>query len=383
MRNIKSLNRQWLFSFCLLFMASCGPNEAKVEEEAQTPVVENNTALTDAQMKTAGIEIGKIEQKQIATTLKVSGRIDVPPQSMVSVSVPLGGYLKSMKLLEGMYVSKGQVIATVEDQQVIQIQQDYLTAKAQFSYNEKEFERQKELNLSKSSSDKVFEQAKATYLSQNILIKSLEERLKLIGINPATLDVNKISKSIFIYSPINGYVSKVNVNMGKFVSPTDVLFELVNPADIQLALTIFEKDVNKLAIGQSISAYTNTNPDRKYPCKIKLIGRDFSDNRSVDVHCTFLNYDKTLLPGMFMNADIEVQSKQSSVLPVEAIVNFESKNYIFIANENKQYEMKEVRVGTTQNKFTEIISDTDLSNKNIVVKGAYSLLMKMKNTADE
>lgn len=377
----KIIIAHWLIPCCFFLMFSC-KTETKLEEKSEVPVSENLTTLNDAQMKNSGIVLGKIEQRQISSTLKVNGKIDVPPQNMVSISVPLGGYLKSMKLLEGMFVKKGQEIATVEDQQYIQLQQDYLTAKAQFGTFEKEFERQKELNQSKSSSDKVLEQAKTTYLTQNILIKSLEEKLKLVGINPEALDVNKISKSINIYSPISGFVSKINVNMGKYISPTDVLFELVNPSDIHLALTIFEKDVNKLFVGQSVIAYTNTNPEKKYPCKIILIGKDLSENRSVEVHCHFANFDKTLLPGMFMNAEIDIQSKNAITLPSDAIVNFENKHFIFIENDKKAFEMKEISIGNTQNKFTEIKSDVDLSNKNIVIKGAYNLLMKMKNTEE-
>jgi cobalt-zinc-cadmium efflux system membrane fusion protein len=171
------------------------------------------------------------------------------------------------------------------------------------------------------------------------------------------------------------------VNIGKYVSPSDILFEIVNPTDIHLALTVFEKDINKLAIGQSLIAYTNTNPSKIYPCKIILIGQDFSENRSTIIHCHFTNYDKALLPGMYMNAEVELHSQQSNVLPSEAIVNFENKNYVFVDKGNKEYEMKEVSTGNTDNDFTEIIS-ADLKEASIVIKGAYTLLMKMKNVEE-
>ncbi len=363
------------------FLFSC-KSETKTEEKATALTAENIVTLTDAQIKNAGIVTGKIEQQNISSTLKVNGKIDVPPQNLVSISVPSGGYLKTTRLLEGMYVSKGQVLCTVEDKQFIQMQEDYLMAKAKIGYAKAEYERQKELNQSKASSDKVYQQAQTEYNSLSVLIQSYAEKLKFAGINPNKVSANNITKSINIYSPINGYVSKVNVNIGKYVTPSDVLFEIVNPADIHLALTIFEKDINKLSIGQLLTAYTNTNPDKKYPCKIILLGKDFSENRSTEIHCHFLNYDKTLLPGMYMNADIELQSQQSNALPSDAIISFESKNYIFIDKGNKQYEMTQVNTGNTENGFTEIASDTDLANKNIVVKGAYSLLMKMKNTEE-
>lgn len=365
----------------IVFLFSCGDKKTESETEA-SPTIENTTTLTDAQIKNAGIKTGKIEQKEISSTLKLNGKIDVPPQNLVSISVPMGGYLKYTKLLEGMYVTKGQVLCVVEDQQYIQLQEDYLLAKAKIGYAKAEFERQKELNRSKASSDKVYQQAQSEYNSLSVMVQSYGEKLKFAGINPSNVSTKNISKSINIYSPISGYVSKVNVNIGKYVNPSDILFEIVNPSDIHLALTVFEKDINKLAIGQSLLAYTNTNPEKKYPCKIILIGKDFSENRSTEIHCHFTDYDKALLPGMYMNAEIELKSQQSNVLPSDAIVNYENKNYIFVAKQNKQFEMKEITIGTIENGFTEIISNNDLKEATIVIKGAYSLLMKMKNVEE-
>lgn len=364
----------------ILVLISCG-NKKSEQEKTMPPTIQNVTTLTDVQIKNAGVETGKIEQKEISATLKLNGKIDVPPQNLVSISVPMGGYLKYTDLLQGMHVNKGQVLCVVEDKQYIQLQEDYLLAKAKIIYAKAEFERQKELNQSKASSDKVYQLAQAEYNSLVVMIESYSEKLKFAGINPNLVTTKNISKSINVYSPISGFVSKVNVNIGKYVNPSDVLFEIVNPTDIHLALTVFEKDINKLVIGQSLLAYTNTDPDKKYPCKIILIGKDFSENRSVEMHCHFLNYDKALLPGMYMNADIEIKSQKSSVLPSDAIVSYENKNYIFIKKQNKQFEMKEVKIGNTENGFTEILLDA-YNKENIVIKGAYVLLMKMKNVEE-
>jgi cobalt-zinc-cadmium efflux system membrane fusion protein len=314
----------------------------------------------------------------------VNGKIDVPPQNMVSISVPLGGYLKSTKLLEGMHINKGEVLAVMEDQQYIQLQQDYLTAKARFGSLEKEFMRQKELNESKASSDKVFENAQAEYLSQKVLIKSLSEKLKLISIDPDNLNENIISRSINIYSPIDGFVSSIKMNIGKYVSPTDVLFELVNPADIHLALTVFEKDINKLFIGQKIVAYNNNESSKKYNCEIILIGKDISLERAVIVHCHFEQYDKALLPGMYMNAEVEFSTNNAFVIPNEGLVRFEGKQYVFIQTDKNKFVMQEVITVNTENGFTQITfpNKADLSKKTFVTKGAYTLLMTMKNTEE-
>ena len=372
-----------IIAIAISVLTSCGSKQEKTEvtEKANS---ENAVELTDAQLKNSKIESGKIQQKVISSLLKVNGKIDVPPQNMVSVSVPLGGYLKSTKLLEGMHISKGEVIAVMEDQQYIQLQQDYLIAKAHFSFLEKEFQRQKELNESKASSDKVFENAQAEYLSQKVLIKSLSEKLKLISINPDNLNENTISRSINIYSPIDGFVSTVKMNIGKYASPTDVLFELVNPADIHLALTVFEKDLDKLFIGQKIIAYNNNQSAKKYNCKIILIGKDISPERAVIVHCHFEQYDKTLIPGMYMNAEVEVSTKNAFVIPNDGLVRFEGKQFVFTQTDQYKYAMQEVTTQNTENGFTQITfpDNADMTNKIFVTKGAYTLLMTMKNTEE-
>lgn len=369
-----------LLSLIILF-ASCN-NKNVVEENEKLPGG-NIITLTEAQMKNAQIETGTIVQQQITSTLKVNGHIDVPPQNMISISVPLGGYLTSTKLLPGMHVNRNEIIAVVEDNQYIQLQEDYLTAKTQLVLYEQEYTRQKELNAGKASSDKVFQQAAATFETQKIVIKSLEEKLKLVRIDPNNLSINNISKSINVYSPIDGFVTKVNVNIGKYVTPGDILFELVNPADIHLNLNVFEKDLNKLFIGQHLVAYTNTDPAKKYPGDIILISKDVSPDGVTEVHCHFDNYDKFLIPGMYMNAEIELVNQMRNGLPEEAFVRFEGKEYIFENTGKNTFEMVEVEMGNSENGFAEITSAKDLSGKSIVTKGAYTLLMSLKNLEEE
>jgi len=364
------------------FLLSCGSKEVE-QKQSESIDTESSITLSETQVKNIGVVLGKPEIRSISTVLKVNGKIDVPPQNMVSISVPLGGYLKSTKLLPGMKVKKGEVIANIEDQQYIQLQQDYLTAKSKLSYLEKEYVRQKELNQSKASSDKVFQETETNYQGQKILVKSLSEKLRLISINPDNLDENNLSRSINLYAPIDGFVSTVNVNIGKYVNPSDVLFELVNPSDIHLALTIFEKDINKLSIGQKLMAYTNNEPNKKHPCEILLIGQNLSTERSVEVHCHFNDYDKTLIPGMYMNADIEVKSNDALTVPDDAIVHFEGKDYVFISEANNSFTMSVIEVGVSELGFTELVNGTSLKSKSIVTKGAYTLLMSIKNKAEE
>ena len=371
-----------IFLSLILSLAGCAGNK-NADEALSAPENTNSVTLTDAQIKNAGIITGEVTRKEISTILKLNGIVDVPPQNMVSISAPLGGYLKSTTLLPGMHITKGDVIAVMEDQQYIQLQQDYLTAKARIGFLESEYHRQKDLNSSQASSDKVFQQAEADYRSQQVLMAALAEKLRLAGINVDQLNEKNISRSVNIYSPINGYVSKVDVNIGKYMSPTEVLFELVNPADIHLALKVFEKDLDKLFIGQKLVAYTNNDPGKKYPCEILLIGKDLTIERNTDVHCHFETYDKSLIPGTYMNAEIEVKKNDAYTLPEDAVVRFENKNYVFIKKENNQFQMTEVNTGNTENGFIEILNAENFVSGELVIKGAYSILMSLKNKSEE
>jgi cobalt-zinc-cadmium efflux system membrane fusion protein len=304
---------------------------------------------------------------------------------MVSVSMPLGGFLKSTKLLPGMHVKKGEIIANMEDQQYIQLQQEYLMAKSKLAFTEQEFNRQKELNQSKASSDKVFQQTEMDFKNQKIVMSALAEKLRLININPETLNESNLSRSVNVYSSIDGFVSKVDVNIGKYVNPSDVLFELINPDDIHLNLKVFEKDLDKLAIGQKLLAFNNNTPQKKYPCEIILISRDLSADRTGEVHCHFDDYDKSLLPGMYMNAEVEINAVNALTIIEDAIVNFEGKNYVFISKDKNQFEMLEIIKGSSENNYTQInaVDNKNISKTTFVVKGAYSLLMQLKNKSEE
>jgi cobalt-zinc-cadmium efflux system membrane fusion protein len=374
-------------SIMFLFFLAVSCNSPKADPlPAHSKVVNGNTLhLTDQQVKNAGLQIGKAETKTISTQLRVSGKVDVPPQNMVSVSFPLGGYLKSTSLLPGLYVQRGSVLGVLEDIQFIQLQQDYLTARNRLEYLRADYTRQQQLNASKAASDKMFQLATSDYKGQQILVNGLAQKLRLIGINPAVLSEENISKSVNIYSPISGYVTKVNVNIGKYVSSTDVLFELVNPSDIHLVLTVFQKDLPSLKIGQKIEAFTNYDTAKKIPATILLISPDVSRDGTSEVHCHFNQPTHLLLPGMFMNATILSAQVTTVALPESAIVTYENKAYAFEEVSHNVFKMLPVETGETQQGYVAISSanSNKILNGNIVVQNAYPLLMALKNKPED
>jgi cobalt-zinc-cadmium efflux system membrane fusion protein len=372
----------YLISAAVL-LSACGQHKEENPVAQQEKTGDSSQVkLTPQQKTTAGIQVGTAEESTLSGSIRLQGSIDVPPQNIVSVSFPLGGYLKRTSLLEGMHVNRGQVLAVLEDMQFIQLQQDYLSAKERLVVAQNEYQRYQELNASKAASDKVFQQSRAELQSQRINLQSLTQKLELIGLNPRHLTAANISKSINILSPIDGFVSKVNVNIGKYTSPTDVLFELVNPKDIHLALNVFEKDVNQLSIGQRVVAYKNDDPNKKYQAEIILISKNLDQDHMATVHCHFEDFHDSLLPGMFMNAEVATQDKKALTVNEEAIVRWENNFYVFVETAADSFKMAKINPGNHASGKQQFTASGITNATRIITKNAYVLLMKMKNSGE-
>ena len=367
-------------------LLACTANKKEEQKSATTQAkpdsaILNIVTLTGQQLKSANLSIGQVQNMDMHKVLKVNGLIDVPPSNIVSISIPLGGYLKKTNLIPGMFVKKGALLAVIEDPIYIQLQQDYLTAKSRFAYLEADYIRQRDLNATKSTSDKIYQLAKSDFESQKYLVKSLQEKLKLIGIDPTQLNETTISRAINFNSPISGYVTKVNVNIGKYVTPTDVLFEIIDPSDLHVRLIVYENDVSNLKIGNEVIFTTNNDLSKKYTAHIAVITPNINEERTTDVHCYLVNENARLYPGTYVNAEISLNNAKVDALPEESIVKWENKPYVFVKQPDQSYKLFAVALGVTTNGFVEV--KTNLKGQDIVLKNAYTLLMKLKNSSEE
>ena len=216
--------------------------------------------------------------------------------------------------------------------------------------------------------------------TQRILVRSLGEKLRLIGLSPDQLTEHSISRTVRLLSPINGYVKGVQVNTGKYINPSDVVMELINPNDIHISLTVFENDASHLKKGQKVTWFTNDNPGEKRTATIELITPAIGDDRSTEVHCHPDGNTTGLLPGTFVVAEIETGGVSGTSLPDEAIVKWENKNYVFAEAGKDRYQMIAVETGMSTGGHTQI--KTPLPAGRIVTRNAYTLLMKLKNEGE-
>jgi len=386
--NFKSL----LFLFILLItILSCSKSKTAVEMKETEVLPEDIVELRDDQAKLAKIKTGTIELRSLNGTLKVSGLVTVAPQNMATVSMPMGGFVKSISLVPGNFASKGQTLAMLENQDFVDIQQNYLEAKNKLEYAEAEYKRHSELYKDEVYSQQNVQQVTADYKNLKAQTRALEQKLALIGINPANLTEDNISRSMPVTSPISGFIKSVNTNIGKFVAPTDVLFEIVNTDKLLIELTLFEKDADKVSTGQKIRFFIN-NETEQHEAVIYQTGKTVNIDRTYKVYARVNEICKNVIPGMYVNALIEATGIQVAALPSEAIVSFDDKDYIFIFDKNKEeggkpfteYRMIEVHKGVTDGGFSEISlpEGFDIKTAKVVIKGAYNLLSAKKNAGE-
>lgn len=362
---------------------SCSEKKEVNVEQDRHKVPTNVVELTPEQAKVINVETGKMELKDLSGAIKVNGMLDVPPQNLVSISAPMGGFVKSTELLQGMRVAKGETIVVMQHPDYIQMQQDFLETKSQLEYLDAEYKRQQDLAKDNVNSTKTLQQAKAQYEGMLARNAGLKAKLALIGINADKLNSQNIQNTISIISPINGYVTAVNVNIGMYVNPTDIMFKIVDTEHLHAELTVFEKDVPKIRLGQKVR-FTLANETTERIATVYLIGREISSDRTVRIHCHLDKEDLDLLPGMYLKAYVEAGTRKVPAVPDKAVVSYEGKDYVFVVEKNLRYRMVEIKKGISELGYTEIESGDGINDATeLVLNGAYDILAKSKNSEEE
>ena len=407
-----------IFSSMVTFI-SCGSKgdaeqaqeiEVKPEErhESENP---NTATLTDEQIKSIGIELGTIEEKQLTASLKTNGVLKVPNQNKASVNSIYSGVIKSLLVQPGNNVRKGQTIATIANPEFIQAQSEYLNVTSKISLAELEVKRQKELNAGNAGALKNLQSAETELRMLRTVKSTLHQQIQLMGINPAMLSNGKLISILSVTSPINGVVSNVLVKMGSYVDLTTPVAEIVDNSQLHLDLFVYEKDLPKLKNNQVIHFTVTNNPGKEYDAQIYSLGSSFEgESKAITVHA-MVKGDKTgLIDGMNVTAAVSLEKTTVPSVPNDAIVTVYGQDYIFMlvdaeskhqdigkdtvklnAKEQKDPEEKgltfervAVAKGTSDVGFTEITLLKEIpKGAKIVTKGAFFVSAKMTNIEEE
>lgn len=369
-----------IFSTLFLLAGCSSAPEENTPESA--PVASGEVTLTGEQVRNAGIALEAPVEQDMGATVRVTGSVEVPPQNKTAISFPFGGFVKSVPVLDGMSVKKGQVLVTLEDPVIIQLQQDYMEAKSQLEFLQQEYERQKTLGEQQVNSGKTVQQAKSNYMSTLARCKGMKLKLEMAGVNPSQVEQGNLQREVSIRAPFNGVVTKMSAAIGHYVTPQEVLLEIIDLKHCHIELFVFEKDIAALKIGQKVHIQlANTTVPKTGT--VYLIGKEISANRMVNVHCHLDQEDASIIPGSFVQAEIDLTDVKRMTVPSDAIVTNNGKPVVFWQKGTTKagtiYEMKEVEVLGEENGRTAFRYKQPQNSEQqpVVIKGAYTILSSM------
>jgi RND family efflux transporter MFP subunit len=365
-----------VYTFVLaIILVSC---KKEVVEEAVL-ADDQKITITKEQFSSAAMEISALNEQEFDVTVKATGQIDVPPQNRAKVKTFLGGYVKSTKLMVGDKVSKGQVLLTLENSEYIDIQKEYLEVAEQINYLKSEYERQKTLFDEKITSQKNYLKAESDYRVTKGMYQGLKEKLLLLNINPAQVERGNFTSVITIFAPISGDITVMNETVGMYVAPADVILEIVDTNHLQVDLAVFEKDILQVKPGQDIRFRVPEAAKESFNASVVLVGKSIEGNdRTIKVYGKLDPKVKHfLLTGMFVEAEIIVNSKKGFAVPKDALITEGASTFLLVLlNEQNGFVFDKVAVtvGEKSEQFVEIIPNKLITpSSKILTKGVFEV----------
>ena len=359
-------------AFAILLFSCEKKQESTTAEESNQKI--NEISLTAEQKQNAGITYGEIKEQVIPMEIKVTGFVDVPPIAAASVSVPIGGYVKTThEILPGKKVAAGEVLATIASLEYIQMQQDYLQAKSQLQFQSLEKNRQQTLNAEEVGSKKRLQQAEADLGTLQAQAKGLSIKLELLGCNVKALENGTIQKVIQVKSPIAGYISEQNIALGKYISPTDIIAKIVGVTHKHVELKAYEKDLHLIKIGQDVDVESE---GIKAKAKVFLVSKQIDlETRNAAIHAHFTNEsaEENFTVGQFIHAKILVGNQKILTIPQAGFARNGKGGYIYIENASGKIEQIPVDILHSNAEIMGIRPVKEITAGKVIVSGASAL----------
>jgi membrane fusion protein, heavy metal efflux system len=404
------INHQYKFLvglFSLILLVSCNKKAAETEKEEEHHDESGVVELTPMQVKSAQIVFGNFEKKNLSEVITANGYTKLPPQNQADVSVFLGGIIKTIAVIEGQFVKKGQTLATFQSLEFnnIRLEKAKLTeelqqAKVSKDFLELEFVRQKELSDENVTAKKTFQKINSELETIKNKIKNTENQIIILDQN-LSLGGNENTSILSITAPISGYITEVKIKIGSSISANNTLFSIVDNSKMHVDLLVYEKDLFRIKVRQSVRFVLTNQGNQEIIGRIFSVGKAFqNESKSVAVHADINNSTIGLIPGMYVNALIDIGKNDVETLPIDAIAKAEGKEFIFIQESDEKHETGEkheenekentdtgvhfkrieVKTGTTQLGFVQVTPLQEIpAGAKIVTKGAYYLQSTMSN----
>lgn len=291
---------------CLLLI-SCSSSDKNVSKDTMEPAAELVFNVAVPVEETTDNEIdGETSATEVSNSTSFNGILMLPPQRHATITSTMGGKVHAVYMIPGEYVRKGAVIASLEKPEFIELQQSYLDAYAQVEYLETEYQRQQRLSEQEAASQKRFQQSKAEFLSMKSRLDAAAAQLTILGITPDELLKKGITPYLEIKSPLNGYISDLEINLGKYINAGESICEVMDKGETLLRLTAYEKDLTYLSVGDKVIFRVNGLNTQTFEAVIISVGQAVDKvNRSLEVYAKVKESNSHFRPGMYVSAHIE------------------------------------------------------------------------------
>ena len=331
--------------------------------------------ISHEQFKAEQMQLGNAVMHSFTQVFKTNGIVTASPQSKAFVYSYIPGILKSISVNLGSHVRKGQKLCTIESKEFINIQQQYLESLAKFKAIESDYQRVKSLYDDKISSQKAFITIESEYKMLIAKIKALRAELKILNVNLSNLEDGNLETYLSVLSPIEGYITLQNCNLGQFVDSQKLLMKVIDNRNLQLHFFVYQENVSKVQSGQMLDIYSPDNSNNIYAGKIISVGKSINpETKSIKCIAELMeNPKQDFIPGMYFLVKVKIGTLNANAIPSEAIFKSGNKYYVMVKEKQDDdglfFRKKEVSTGLVSNGFTQIIGDENLND--VLVKGAY------------
>lgn len=314
--------------------------------------------------------MGLPQQDTVYSAVECVGVVDVPPQSRATVSAPLGGFLRDVRFYPGDRVEKGQWLARVAHPDYVALQREYLDAKARVAYLETDLARKKELLASSAMNERTVQELESELAVQRNTKSAAAAGLRQIGLDPSSLSADNIQSELSLRSPINGYITHIDANLGQHVTPEQPLYEIVDDDHMHIELSVFPRDIAGIHAGQDIE-FSIPGDAHRYSGKVQLVGRQvMPESGAFVVHAHPEENIVGLRPGQFVEGTIIRDPRAAWILPKGAVVS-DGDHYVVFEKDGDEYIKRTVEVGEELERGWEILEELPAP---VVLENAHLLM---------
>ncbi|MEX1258548.1 MAG: efflux RND transporter periplasmic adaptor subunit [Gemmatimonadota bacterium] len=370
MKNRNDLHRAAAVWIALLVIG-CGDSQ-EVEELAVEAVEEHaeGVLLDSTAIALAGIQVGPAEARE-TSGLPVTGTITFDANLVSHVGSRTEGRIVRLDANIGQHVSAGDVLAVLESPEIGQLRAEDREAEELAAIASENYARKQRLAEQGISSRREVLESEAELRRAEAAVRSVEERLRVLGASDG------VGGEFAITAPFVGTVVARDASLGEMAAPENELFTVADLARLWIELDVFERDLSRVAVGQSVEVTTAAFPDRVFPGRIGYLGAILDPvTRTIDARVELPNPDAALRPGMFAHAVIQIPGGggPTVVVPAEAIQDIEGQPSVFVPTEVPgEFRPTPVDVGqTVANGLVEIRAGLE-PGALIVLTGAFAL----------